>query len=229
MSEFFLELFSEQIPAKLQINARKSLFENFRKFLEYNEVSLKGKLNVFSTPNRLVLYADKIAKNITKKKEEIRGPSTKAPYTALEGFIRANKINKNKVFKKNTEKGEFYFFKQPTKKINTKDLITKSLPSILDGISWNKSMKWGSHDLSWGRPLKLILSVYDGKKINFDFHHLKSSNFTYIDKDFEEKTKKFNSFKSYNSYLKSIGVIIDQNKRKSFIRNELIKISKKKI
>tara|TARA_B100000686_G_scaffold151549_1_gene158826 strand:- start:3369 stop:5435 length:2067 start_codon:yes stop_codon:yes gene_type:complete len=228
MSEFFLELFSEQIPAKLQINARKSLFENFRKFLEYNEVSLKGKLNVFSTPNRLVLYADKIAKNITKKKEEIRGPSTKAPYTALEGFIRANKINKNKVFKKNTEKGEFYFFKQPTKKINTKDLITKSLPSILDGISWNKSMKWGSHDLSWGRPLKLILSVYDGKKINFDFHHLKSSNFTYIDKDFEEKTKKFNSFKSYNSYLKSIGVIIDQNKRKSFIRNELIKISKKK-
>ena len=89
-------------------------------------------------------------------------------------------------------------------------------------------MKWGNFDLYWGRPLKSILTIFDGKKIDCDFHHLKSSNTTYIDKDFEEKTKIFKNFKSYYAYFKSIGVIIDQDKRKFFIKNELTKLSNKK-
>ena len=89
-------------------------------------------------------------------------------------------------------------------------------------------MKWGSHNLYWGRPLKSILTVFDGKKIDYEFYHLKSSNKTYIDKDFEEKNKIFNTFKSYNSYFKSLGIIIDQDKRKLFIKNELIKLANKK-
>ena len=75
MSEFFLELFSEEIPSKLQVNARKSLLENLKKFFEENEVSIKGKFNVFSTPNRLVINFEKIVKKIIKKSEEIKGPS----------------------------------------------------------------------------------------------------------------------------------------------------------
>ncbi len=61
MSEFFLELFSEEIPPKLQINARKNLYENLKKFFEENEILIKGKLNVYSTPNRQ-LAVKKIAK-----------------------------------------------------------------------------------------------------------------------------------------------------------------------
>ena len=228
MSEFFLELFSEEVPAKLQVNARKNLFDNFKNFFEENKVEIKGQIKVFSTPNRLVVYIDKIAKNIIKKSEEIKGPSTKAPEQALEGFIRSNKIKKSQIYKKTTEKGDFYFYKSLSKKISTIDLITKNIPDILKKISWNKSMKWGNYDLYWGRPLKSILTVFDGKKIDYDFHHLKSSNNTYIDKDFEEKNKTFNNFKSYNSYFKSVGIIIDQNKRKSFIENELTKLSNKK-
>ena len=127
-----------------------------------------------------------------------------------------------------TEKGDFYFYKRPSKKINTFDLIRENIPEILSEISWNKSMKWGNFDLYWGRPLKSILTIFDGKKIDYDFHHLKSSNTTYIDKDFEEKTKIFKNFKSYYAYFKSIGVIIDQDKRKSFIKNELTKLSNNK-
>ncbi len=89
-------------------------------------------------------------------------------------------------------------------------------------------MKWSDYNLFWGRPLKSILSVFDGKKLDFNFHHLKSSNTTFIDKESEEKTKSFNNFKSYNSYFKSLGILIDQEKRKSFISNELIKLSNKK-
>ena len=69
MSEFFLELFSEEIPAKLQVNARKSLLENLKKFFEENEVTIKGNLNIYSTPNRLVVYIDKITNKIFKKSE----------------------------------------------------------------------------------------------------------------------------------------------------------------
>ena len=228
MSEFFLELFSEEVPAKLQVNARKNLFDIFKKFFEENEVNIKGKFKAFSTPNRLVIYVDKIQKKINKKSEEIRGPSTKTPEEALEGFIRSNKIKKSQIYKKMTEKGDFYFYKRPSKKINTFDLIRENIPEILSKISWNKSMKWGNFDLYWGRPLKSILTIFDGKKIDYDFHHLKSSNTTYIDKDFEEKTKIFKNFKSYYAYFKSIGVIIDQDKRKSFIKNELTKLSNNK-
>ena len=228
MSEFFLELFSEEVPAKLQVNARKNLFGIFKKFFEENEVNIKGKFKAFSTPNRLVIYVDKIQKNINKKSEEIRGPSTKAPEEALDGFIRSNKIKKSQIYKKMTEKGDFYFYKRPSKKINTFDLIRENIPKILSKISWNKSMKWGNFDLYWGRPLKSILTIFDGKKVDCDFHHLKSSDTTYIDKDFEEKTKIFKNFKSYYAYFKSIGVIIDQDKRKSFIKNELTKLSNKK-
>ena len=228
MSEFFLELFSEEIPSKLQTNARKNLYENLKKFFEEREILIKGKLNVFSTPNRLVVYIDKITKQTSKKPEEIRGPSIKSPDQALDGFLRSNDIKKTQVYEKKTEKGEFYYYRKPSQKINTANLLSKNLPNILSKITWNKSMKWGNHNLFWGRPLKSILCIFDGKKLDFNFNHLKSSNTTFIDKELEEKTKIFSSFKSYNSYFKSLGILIDQEKRKSFISNEIIKLAKAK-
>ena len=228
MAEFFLELFSEEIPSKLQINARKSLLENFKLFFEENEIPIKGKLKVFSTPNRLIVHIDKITKQISKKTEEIRGPNIKSPDKALEGFLRSNNLEKKEIYKKITEKGEFYYYQKPSQRINTADLIKENLPKILSKISWNKSMKWGDHNLFWGRPLKSILSIFEGKKLDFNFNHLKSSNTTFIDKELEEKTKSFSSFKSYNLFFKSLGILIDQEKRKSFISNEIIKLSNKK-
>tara|TARA_B100001540_G_scaffold99819_1_gene89830 strand:+ start:1391 stop:3454 length:2064 start_codon:yes stop_codon:yes gene_type:complete len=228
MSEFFLELFSEEIPSKLQINARKSLLENLKKLFEENEIFIKGKYKIFSTPNRLLVHIDNITKHIYKKPEEIRGPNINSPDKALEGFLRSNNINKAQVFIKKTEKGEFYFYKKPSQKIDTANLLKENIPIVLSKIAWNKSMKWGDHNLFWGRPLKSILCIFDSKTINFNFNHLKSSNTTFIDKELEENTKSFNSFKSYNSFFKSQQVLIDQDKRKLFILNEIIKLSKKK-
>ena len=89
-------------------------------------------------------------------------------------------------------------------------------------------MKWGENEMYWGRPLKSILSVFGGSLIKFKFHHLESSYFTYLDKEFEDKTKKFTNFKEYNAYFKKVGVILDHNLRKKSIENQLNKISKKK-
>ena len=227
MSEFFLELFSEEMPSKLQTNARKNLLLDLNKFFEESNIKIKGAVSAFSTPNRIAINFTNISKEVIKKSQEIRGPSSDAKIEALEGFLKSYKINKSQVDLKSTEKGKFYFYNAPEKKLQTYDLLKKNLPLILEKISWNKSMKWGENQMFWGRPLKSILAVFNGKKIDFNFHHLKASNLTFIDKDLEEKVKNFNNFKSYISYFKSIKIILDHEKRKKLINNELNKTAEK--
>ncbi len=228
MSEFFLELFSEEIPSRLQINARNELTQIFKKFFDNNEIIVKGKINTYSTPNRLIVHINKISKDVIKKAEEIRGPNINAPEKALEGFLKSNKVSKEKVFKKSTEKGIFYFYNKPSQKIKTYDLLKESIASLLLKISWKKSMKWGNHDLYWGRPLKSILALFDKKIIEFKLNHLHSSNKTFTDKDLEEEVKSFNDFKSYIKFFKQKGVTIDQDKRKEFIIKEINKATNQK-
>ena len=102
------------------------------------------------------------------------------------------------------------------------------IPKLIEDYQWKKSMKWGEYELSWGRPLKSILSVFDRKLIKFDFYHLTSSNSTFIDKDFEEKKKIFHNFKTYEKFFKDLGIIIDHNKRKKTIEQNFTRILKKR-
>ena len=227
MAEFFLELFSEEIPPNLQKNARVFFLENFQKLFEEKNLKFK-KSATYSTPNRLIVLFEGVGKEVKEKSEEIRGPNINAPEKALDGFLRSNKITENEVYKKKIEKGEFYFFKKPEKIIKTLDLLEKNVPLILDKIPWKKSMKWGDFEMEWGRPLKSILCVFDNKSLPFKFYHLESSNNTFIDKEFEEKQRAFKNFKNYQSYFKKIGTIIDQNSRKKLIENSLNKISERK-
>ena len=227
MSEFFLELFSEEIPANLQKNARRSLLQNFKDFFEKKNIKFSKDLS-FSTPNRLLILFDGIKPEIHQKEEEIRGPKTDAPEKALDGFLRSNNFQKKNLYQKENDKGVFYFAKKPPKIIKIYDLLNENIPLILDKASWKKSMKWGDFQLYWGRPLKSILAVFNNKNLTFKYHHLQSSNSTFIDKDFEDKTKIFNNFKIYTDYFKKSEVIIDQNKRKRLIETQLAKISKKK-
>ena len=89
-------------------------------------------------------------------------------------------------------------------------------------------MRWSDFNLSWGRPLKSILAIFDKKKLTFNFHHLTSSNSTFIDKEFEEKKKIFTDFKDYNNFFKKMNITIDHNLRKNFIEKKLDEISNKK-
>jgi glycyl-tRNA synthetase beta chain len=227
MSEFFLELFSEEIPASLQRNSRNVLLESFQKLFEEKQILFKKSLS-FSTPNRLVILFEGLSKEITQKAEEIKGPNVNAPEKAVEGFLRSNQIDKKNLLKKKFEKGEFYFFKKPSKKINTINLLEEHAPLVLDKLQWKKSMKWGSYTLNWARPLKSILAVFNGKSLSFKFHHLVSSNTTFTDKEFEDKKKIFRDFKSYKAFFNQVGIIIDHNLRKEFISKKFEKISNKK-
>jgi len=227
MSEFFLELFSEEIPSSLQKNLREDLLNSFIKSFNEKFILFK-KSSSFSTPNRLIILFEGLQKQIILKSEEIKGPSVKAPELALEGFIRSNNISKKDLFKKATDKGEFYFFKTKSKKLNTQDLLQELVPLILQKIQWKKSMRWSDFSLNWGRPLKSILAIFDKKKLTFNFHHLTSSSSTFIDKEFEEKKKIFIDFKDYNNFFKKLNITIDHNQRKNLIEKKLNEISNKK-
>ena len=227
MSEFFLELFSEEIPAGLQQNARKTLLESFHKLFSEKKIVFK-KSTSFSTPNRLVILFEGLSKEVIQKEEEIRGPIISAPEKALEGFIRSNKIEKKDLFKKKIEKGEFYFYIKSSKKTNTINLLQEQTPIILENLQWKKSMKWGNYSLNWARPLKSILGIFDGKNLNFKFHHLSSSNTTFADKEFEDKKKNFKNFKNYEKFFSHSGIIINQSLRKEFIIKQFERISQKK-
>jgi len=227
MSEFFLELFSEEIPAGLQKNLREKIFNDFKSLFDDRSIRLKKSFN-FSSPNRVIIVFEGLDKQIQIKSEEIRGPKTSAPDQALMGFIRSNKIEKNDLYRKKNEKDEFYFYKTKSKTLKTQDLLTEFIPKILGNFQWKKSMKWGEFDLNWGRPLKSILSIFDKKVINFEFHHLISSNSTFIDQDLEEKKKAFKNFKEYEKFFEKKGIIVDQNKRLKIINQRFKKILNQK-
>ena len=228
MAEFFLELFSEEIPSGLQRNLREKLLQEFKNFFLDKSIKFKKGFSL-STPNRLIIVFDKIDKQIKILPKEIKGPNINSPDQALEGFMKSNNIEKkNDLFINKTEKGDFYFFKTKSKLLNTNDLLMEFIPKVLENYQWKKSMRWGEYDLNWGRPLKSILSVFDKKVINFDFHHISSSNSTYVDTNFEEKKRIFKDFKSYEKYFKKEGILVDQNKRKELINKEFLRILNKK-
>jgi|TARA_B100000787_G_scaffold108242_1_gene80432 glycyl-tRNA synthetase beta chain len=227
MSEFFLELFSEEMPSSLQKNLREDLLDSFNKIFNEKLISFK-KSSSYSTPNRLIIVFEGLQKQIVLKSEEIKGPNIKAPEIALEGFMRSNEISKKDLFKRETDKGEFFFFQTKSKKFNTHDLLKEFVPLILQKIQWKKSMRWGDFNLNWGRPLKSILAIFDKKILSFNFHHLVSSNTTFIDKEFEEKKKIFIDFKEYNNFFKKLSVIIDQKQRKNLIEKKFNEILSKK-
>ena len=227
MSEFFLELFSEEIPSSLQKNLREELLENFNKLFSEKFISFK-KSSSYSTPNRAIIVFEGLKRQVILKSKEIKGPNISAPETALEGFVRSNNIAKKDLFKKKVDKDVFYFFKTKSKKLKTHNLLEEFVPLMLQKIQWKKSMRWGEFDLNWGRPLKSILAVFDKKRLIFNFHHITSSNSTFIDKEFEEQKKLFNDYKSYKNFFQKKGIIINQNKRKEIIEKEFEKILTKK-
>jgi len=227
MSEFFLELFSEEIPSSLQQNLRQELLNSFNKLFTEKFILFK-KSTSYSTPNRLIIVFEGVQKQVVLKSEEIKGPNTKAPEIALEGFVRSNNISKKDLFKKAIDKGEFYFFKTKSKKLDTQDLLEEFVPLVLQKIQWKKSMRWGDFGLNWGRPLKSILALFDKKKLIFNFHHLTSSNSTFIDKEYEENKKTFIDFKEYSNFFKKLNIVINHEQRKDLIEKKLNEISNKK-
>ena len=109
MSELFLELFSEEIPPKLQIVARENLLNSFTNLFNQENIKYNKIFSALSTPNRLIIYFKDVQDEIIKEAKEIKGPNINSPNSALKGFIESNKILRSKIFKKKRKKENFIF------------------------------------------------------------------------------------------------------------------------
>ena len=223
MAELFIELFSEEIPAKLQINAREKIKLMLEENLKKKGINFNSSKS-FSTPKRLAFVLDGIPEEIEQEKKIIKGPRIDAPQNALDGFIKSNNLNKSDIYKKKIEKGEFYFAETKSKLIDIFNELQTIIPEVLSSYSWKKSMKWSVYDLNWGRPLKSIIAIFNKKIISFKFHHLKSNNEALIDSVDNDKKRIIKDFKSYQAVLKSEEIVLDQEKRKEIILKKMNKI-----
>ena len=216
MSEFLLELYSEEIPPQLQINARKELKEKIEKLLEEENLKFKS-ISAYSSPTRLTILIIGIDDKVKIPAKEIKGPKVGVIEDVLNSFIRAQNASKKDVFEKENDKGKFYFVKTKPKELWAKDLLIKTVLNSMASLSWKKSMKWSNNSLMWGRPLRSILAIFNKKHLSFSYGHLKSKDTLVIEKDLDIKFKKVKNFDEYQKFLKANKIILNQDERKKKI------------
>ena len=227
MAEFLIELYSEEIPPQLQINARNQLKILIESSFKEKGIKFK-KIEVFSTPTRLTLYANNLPDSVKIASQEIRGPKLGSPDKILEGFAKAKNLTTKDLFEKNTDKGKFYFIKTNAKSFSVQDLLKEILPKTLASISWKKSMKWSHYDLTWGRPLRSILALFNNKKLIFKFDHLETTDRIIVQQDLTTKSSKIKNFKNYITFLKNNKIFLDHNERENLIINRIKSVAKSK-
>ena len=227
MAELLLELYSEEIPPQLQIGARTQLKQFIENSFKEDNIYYKDLL-VYSSPTRLMLHVKDVAEKIKINAKEIKGPKVGSSEQILKGFTKAKNVTEKDLFKKETEKGKFYYIKIDPKSILVEDLLVKILPKALNSISWKKSMKWSDYSLMWGRPLRSIFAKFNNKKLDFRFDHLETTDEVIIEQDLISKTKKINNFKEYLAFLKSYRIIVDHEEREQIILKKINSVSKTK-
>ena len=216
MAELLLELYSEEIPHGLQINAREEIKRNLLKSLEEESIKYRSS-EVYSTPTRLTLLVRDLSTEISIEAKEVRGPKVGISENIIEGFMKSHQITRKDLFEKIEEKGNFYYFKKESKKILTEYVLSKLIPKVIESVNWKKSMRWSDHDLMWGRPLRSILAIFNNKHLKFNYHHLTSFDGVIIVENFIDKIKKIKNFKEYELQLKKNKIYLKQEDRKNNI------------
>jgi glycyl-tRNA synthetase beta chain len=178
MAEFFLELFSEEIPARMQARAADDLL---RLITEALAPLSPGGLGGFYGPRRIALVAE-LAPGVAASSSTERGPRASAPEQALAGFLRKHGASKEQL----RQEGDFWVLEKASAAVSAAELIAAALPGLLRRFPWPKSMRWGgTSNFTWVRPLRRIVCLLDGAVVPFalaegadDGHGLASSNLT---------------------------------------------------
>ena len=160
MPDLLLELFSEEIPARMQAQAARDLERMARERLAAAELDVHS-LRAFAGPRRLTLAVDGLPQAQADRREERRGPRANAPDKAIEGFLRSTGLTRDQL----SERDGVLFAELHRPGRRTSDLLAEMVGEIVRGFPWPKSMRWGSGTLRWVRPLKRILCLFDGEVV----------------------------------------------------------------
>jgi glycyl-tRNA synthetase beta chain len=220
MPDFLLELFSEEIPARMQVAAAKDMERLVVGGLSDRGLLFEGAKS-FSGPRRLTLAIAGLPAKQPDTREERKGPRVGAPEKAFEGFLRSAGVTLDQCRKQPDAKGEFYVAVIAREGRATAEVLAEIVPEAMAKLPWPKSMRWTAGTTRWVRPLHGIVATFDGEVVPFEFANVKSGNTTLGHRFLSQGPIQVRRFEDYEKKLRDAHVILDAAERKEIILHEV--------
>lgn len=220
MPDLLIELFSEEIPARMQARAREDLKKLVTDGL-VNAGLTYASAGAFSTPRRLTLTVEGLTPESKPTREERKGPAATAPQQAIDGFLRSTGLTLDQLEKRAVKKGETFFavIEKPGRR--AEEIIAEVLESTIRTFPWPKSMRWGAGTLRWVRPLHSILCILSDEEghriVPVTVDHITSGNTTAGHRFLSPGRFAVHNFDDYAAKLKRAHVILDSAEREDAI------------
>ena len=231
MPDLLLELFSEEIPARMQRQAADDLKRLVTDALVEKGLAYEGAC-AYATPRRLSLQIVGLPGRQADMREERKGPRVGAPEAAIQGFLKSAGLASldQATIEKDQKKGEFYVAVIERQGLNTLDLLAEILPTIIKSFPWPKSMRWGAASanpdaLRWVRPLHSILATFGPETetpdvIPFSIDHIKAGATTYGHRFLAPAAINVKRFEDYAQALERAKVVLDPARRRDIILHD---------
>ena len=216
MPNLLIELFSEEIPARMQAGAAENLKTLVTNGLVEAGLTYSG-AKAFSTPRRLALAVEGVSAESPTVREERKGPKVGAPEKAIEGFLRGAGISRGDLEERETPKGAIYFATIEKEGRAAEAIIAETLEATIRNFPWPKSMRWGDGSLRWVRPLHSIICLFEdeagSRVIDFEIDGIKSGATTEGHRFMAPKRFSVTSFDDYEAQLKRAFVVLNAKER----------------
>ncbi|MDA7425903.1 glycine--tRNA ligase subunit beta [Thalassococcus lentus] len=223
MPDLLIELFSEEIPARMQAKAAADLRKLVTDGLVDAGLTYAGAA-AFSTPRRLTLTIDGLLAESPTLREERRGPKVGAPDKAIEGFLRGAGVSRDDLEEREEKKGSFYYATVTTAGRPAAEIVADVLEKAIRTFPWPKSMRWGAGTLRWVRPLHRILCILvdeaGANVVPLDVDGIKADNLTEGHRFLSGDVFAVTSFDDYETRLKRQKVILNPEERAEAIWND---------
>ncbi len=219
VTDFLLELRSEEIPARMQAKACDDLTRLFG--AELAKAGLKASaLETYATPRRLALIVRGLPLETAAVSEEIKGPKTAALPQALEGFLRKTGLTQDQL----VDRDGIYFAVIEKPGRATADVLAEAIPAIIRAFPWPKSMRWGdasqsTESLRWVRPLQGIIALLGDAVVPFEIDGIHSGSTTMGHRFHHAGEVTIGNTADYAVKLRTAHVILDQAERANIIRD----------
>ncbi len=218
MAELLLEIFSEEIPARMQAAAADSLARLVGDALKAQGLTPTS-LKAFGGPRRLTLCAEGLPTAQPDISEERKGPKVDAAPQAIQSFLKASGLSDiAQAEVRDLDKGKFYFAVIRKKGRPAADVLKEIIDAALTALPWPKSMRWGTNPTRWVRPLHKILCAFDGNVVPVSFAGVTASNTTVGHRFMAPAEITAATFADYAAKLRQAFVIVDPAERAELIR-----------
>ena len=223
MAELLIELFSEEIPARMQARAADDLKRLICDGLVEAGLSY-GDARAFSTPRRLTLVMGDLPAASPDLVEERKGPKFGAPDKAIEGFCRGAGVTRDELELRETAKGAAYFATIRKQGRPAEEIVAELLAATIRAFPWPKSMRWGTGSLRWVRPLHSILCILSDESgarvVELEVDGIRAGDLTQGHRFMSPGRFQVTGFEDYAAKLARGHVVLDAHARADTIRAE---------